>query len=69
MRCQRRSTRWGSWLLNQLTASTTVAGALWQAYQVRVDEKALVLTTAQRTIIVIGRADSTELAALATAVS
>jgi hypothetical protein len=53
----------------RLTATTTVAGAPWQAYEVRVDEKALVLTTPQRTLIVIGRADSTEMAALATAVS
>jgi hypothetical protein len=53
----------------RLTATTTVAGAPWQVYEVRVDEKALVLTTPQRTLIVIGHADSTELAALATAVS
>lgn len=53
----------------RLTATTTVAGAPWQTYQVRGDEKALVLTTPERTIIVIGRADVAELVTLAAAVS
>jgi hypothetical protein len=53
----------------RLTGTTTVAGTQWQAYQVRGDERALVLTTPQRTIVVIGAADPAELGTLATAVS
>jgi hypothetical protein len=53
----------------RLTGTTTVAGTQWQAYQVRGDEHALVLTTPQRTIVVIGAADPAELGTLATAVS
>jgi hypothetical protein len=53
----------------RLTGTTTVAGSAWQAYQVRGNEPALVLTSPERTIIVIGSADPAELEALATAVS
>ena len=52
-----------------VTGTATIAGAPWPAYQVRGDEKALVRTTPQRTVIVIGQADAAELETLATAVS
>jgi len=45
-----------------------IAGRQWQSYQVRNDERALVLTDRERTLIVIGRAGVDELRALAAAV-
>ncbi len=49
--------------------TVTVAGREWNRYDVRGDEIALVWTRPDRTFIVIGRAESTELEALAAAVS
>jgi hypothetical protein len=45
-----------------------IAGKPWQSYEVRNDERALVLTDRERTLIVIGRAEADELRALAAAV-
>ena len=46
-----------------------VRGRQWQSHEVRGDERALVLTGADRTLIVIGRAELDELRQLAAAVS
>ena len=51
----------------RLTATTTVAGTAWQAYQVRGQERALVLTEPGRSIIVVGSAEAAELEILAVA--
>ena len=44
-----------------------ISGHQWQSYQVRNDERALVLTDRERTLIVIGRAPADELRVLAAA--
>jgi hypothetical protein len=53
----------------RLTATPTVSGAPWQAYQLEGDRQALVLTDPGRTIIVVGLVKQGELEALAAAVS
>jgi hypothetical protein len=51
------------------TGTVTVAGHGWNSYEVRGDERALVWTRPDRTLIVIGRAPAAELETLAAAVS
>jgi hypothetical protein len=46
-----------------------ISGRPWQSYEVRGDERALVRTDTDRTLIVIGRAEMAELRALAAAVA
>ena len=46
-----------------------ISGRPWQSYEVRGDERALVRTDAERSLIVIGRAGMAELRALAAAVA
>jgi hypothetical protein len=47
------------------TGTVDISGRQWQSYQVRGDERALVQTGQDRTLIVIGRGGSDELRALA----
>jgi hypothetical protein len=47
----------------------TLAGRSWQSYAAREGERALVLATPDRTVVVIGRADPAEVEALAAALT
>jgi hypothetical protein len=52
----------------QAVGSTTINGEVWRTYSVAGGERAFVLVQADRSLIVIGRADEADLTALAQAV-